>query len=102
VTFVLPFDDSDEEDEHDSDFENSPNPKEELDLTEEILLFRSDDLDPDSKSKEGTSFANIKEYLVEMVFVEPLKLPLIKIPIFVPNRLPSLKSHTIYNIRTRI
>jgi hypothetical protein len=39
---------------------------------------------------------------VEMAFVEPLELPLIKIPIFVPNRPPSLKSHTIYNIRTKI
>jgi hypothetical protein len=53
VKFVLPFDDSDEEDGHDSDFENSPNSKEELDLNEEILLFKDDDLNPDSKSKRN-------------------------------------------------
>lgn len=64
VTFVLPFDDSDEEDGHDSDFENIYEPKEEmeLDLDKEIILFEDDNPDPDSEPKEGTSFANIKEY----------------------------------------
>jgi hypothetical protein len=39
-----------------------------------------------------------------MALIEPLELPLIKIPMLTPNRPPppSLKSRAIYNIRTRI
>src|SRR5271154_5109899 len=106
VTFVLPFDDSDDEEGHDSDFKNSfkPEVEDELDLDEEILLFEDDDLDLDSEPKEGTSFIDIEEYLTEIALIEPLELPLIKILVLAPDRPPppSLKSHAIHDIRTRI
>jgi hypothetical protein len=81
VTFVLPFDDSDDEDGHDSDFENSPKPEEgaKIDLDKEILLFE-DDPDPDSKPEEGTSFIDIEEYLAQIALTEPPELPPAKIP----------------------
>ena len=82
VMFVLPFDDSDEEDGHNSDFENTYEPKEgmELDLNEEILLFEDNDLDPNSEPEDGTSFIDIEEYLAQIALVEPPKLPPAKIP----------------------
>jgi hypothetical protein len=103
VTFVLPFNDSDDEEGHDSDFENSfePEVEDELDLDEEILLFEDDDPDLNSEPAEGTSFIDIEEYLAEIVLVEPLELPPAKIPPDCPPPPPS-KSRAIYNIRTRI
>jgi hypothetical protein len=76
---MLPFNDSDDEDGHDSDFENSPDPKEELDLDEEIILYKND-LDLVSEPEEGTSFIDIEEYLAQIALVEPPKLPPAKIP----------------------
>jgi hypothetical protein len=106
VTFVLPFDDSDDEEGYDSDFENSfePEVEDELDLNKEILLFEDDNPDLDSEPEEGTSFIDIEEYLAEMALIEPLELPPVKIPILAPNcpPPPSSKSRAIYNIRMRI
>jgi hypothetical protein len=106
ITFVLPFDDSDDEEGYNSDFENSFEPEvdDKLDLDKEILLFEDNNLDLDSKPKEGTSFIDIKEYLTEMALIEPLELPPAKIPILAPNRPPpsSSKSRVIYNIGMRI
>jgi hypothetical protein len=106
VMFVLPFDDSDDEEGYNSDFENSfkPEVEDKLDLDKEILLFEDDDPDLDSEPKEGTSFIDIEEYLAEMALIEPLELPPVKIPILVPNcpPPPSLKSRAIYNIGIRI
>ena len=106
VTFVLPFDDSNDEEGHNSDFKTSfePEVEDELDLNKEILLFKDNNLDLDSKPKEGTSFINIEEYLAEMALIKPLELPPTKIPILTPDRPPppSLKSHAIYDIKTRI
>jgi hypothetical protein len=105
VTFMLPFDDSDEEDGHNSDFENTYEPKEgiELDLDKEILLFKDNNLDPDSEPEDGTSFINIEEYLAEMALVEPLELPPAKIPILASDcPVPASKSRAFYNDGTRI
>jgi hypothetical protein len=98
--FVLPFDDSDEEDGHDSDFENTYEPKEgiELDLNKEILLFEDDDLDPDSEPEDRTSFIDIEEYLAEMALVEPPELPPAKIPVLVSDcPIPISKSRAFYD-----
>jgi hypothetical protein len=106
ITFMLPFDDSNNKEGYNSDFENSfkLEVEDKLDLNKEILLFEDNNPDLNSKPKEGTSFINTKEYLIEMALIEPLELPLIKIPMLTPNRPPppSLKSRAIYNIRTRI
>jgi len=105
VTFVLPFDDSDEEDGHDSDFENTYEPEEEaeLDLDEEILLFEDDDPDSDSEPEEGTSFIDIEEYLAEMALVEPPELPPAKIPILASDRpVPASKSRALPDNGTKI
>jgi hypothetical protein len=105
VTFVLPFDDSDKEDSHDSDFENTYKPEEEakLDLNEEILLFKDNIPDSDSEPEEGTSFVNIEEYLVEMALIEPLELSPIKIPILASDRpIPILKLRALPNNGTKI
>ena len=106
VTFMLPFDDSDDKEGHDSDFENSfePEVEAELDLNKEILLFEDDDPVLDSKPEKGTSFIDIKEYLAAMALIEPPELPPTKIPVLTPDRPPppSSKSHAIHNVRTRI
>jgi hypothetical protein len=106
VTFVLPFDDSNDEEGYNSDFKNSfeLEVEDKLDLNKEILLFEDNNPDLDSEPKEGTSFINIEEYLMEMALIEPLELPPTKIPILAPDRPPppSSKLYTIYNIRTRI
>jgi hypothetical protein len=105
VTFVLPFDDSDEEDGHDSDFENTYEPEEEaeLDLDEEILLFEDDIPDSDSEPEEGTSFVDIEEYLAEMALIEPLELPPAKIPILASDRpVPASKSCALPDNGTKI
>jgi hypothetical protein len=105
VTFMLPFDDSNEENGHDSDFENTYKPKEgmELDLNEEILLFEDNDLDPNSEPEDGTSFINIEEYLAEMALIEPLELPLAKIPVLASNRpIPASKSRAFHDDGTQI
>ena len=106
VTFMLPFDDSNNEEGHNSDFENSfkPEVEDELDLDKEILLFEDDNPDLDSEPEEGTSFINIEEYLAEMALIEPLELPSTKIPILAPNRPPPplSKSCAIHDIRIRI
>jgi hypothetical protein len=105
VTFVLPFDDSDDEDGHNRDFENSPEPDEEveLDLDEEILPFQDDDPDPDSELEEGTSFIDIEEYLAEMALIEPPELPSVKIQdILSKPAILGAKSRGYYNDRIRI
>jgi hypothetical protein len=105
IMFVLPFNDSNKEDSHNSDFKNiyKPKKKTELNLNKEILLFKNNILDSNSELKEGTSFINIKEYLVEMALIEPLELPSIKIPILISDRpIPILKSRAIPNNRTKI
>ena len=102
---MLPFNDSDKENGHNSDFENTYKPKEEteLDLNKEILLFQDNIPDSNSKPKEGTSFINIEEYLVEISLIEPLELPSAKIPILTSNRpIPILKSYALLNNRTKI
>jgi hypothetical protein len=79
---MLPFDESDDEEGHDSDFENSSKlgeDKLDLNLDKEILLFK-DNPDLDLELEEDTSFINIEEYLAEIALIEPLKLPSTKIP----------------------
>jgi len=105
VMFVLPFNDSDKEDGYNSDFENTYKPEEEaeLDLNKEILLFKDNILDSNSELKEGTSFINIKEYLVEMALVEPLELPPTKIPILTSDcPILASKSRALSDNRTKI
>jgi hypothetical protein len=105
VTFMLSFDDSNKEDGYNSDFKNTYKPKEEaeLNLDKEILLFKDDILDSDSKPEEETSFINIEEYLMEMALIEPLELPLTKIPILTSDRpIPILKSRALPDNRTKI
>ena len=82
VTFMLPFDDSDDKEGYNSDFKNSfkLEVEDELDLNKEILLFKDNILDSNFKPEEETSFINIKEYLAEIALIKPLKLPFIKIP----------------------
>jgi hypothetical protein len=83
VTFVLPFNESNNKEGHNSDFENSfeLEGEDELDLNlnKEILLFK-DDPNLDLEPKEGTSFVNIEEYLAKIALIEPLELPSTKIP----------------------
>ena len=100
---MLPFDESNEEDGHDSDFENSPDPEEdtELDLDEELILFEDDNPNLDSKPEEGTSFIDIEEYLAHVALMEPLELPPAKIP-ELPSDAPTLKSRGYYDDGTRI
>jgi len=105
VTFVLPFDDFDDEDSYDSDFENLYELEEviELDLNKEILLFKDDDPNPNSELEEGTSFIDIEEYLMEMAFIEPLELLPIKIPILSSDRpAPISKSCALPDTRIKI
>jgi hypothetical protein len=102
---MLPFDDSDEEDGHNSDFENIYKPKEgmELDLNEEILLFEDNDLDPNSEPEDGTSFIDIEEYLAEIALIEPPELPPAKIPVLASDYpVPASKSRAFHNNGTRI
>jgi hypothetical protein len=107
ITFVLPFNKSDNKEGYNSDFKNSFKLKEEdkldLNLNKEILLFK-DNPNLDLKPKEGTSFINIKEYLAEIALIEPLELPPIKIP-DIPSQ-PLILSAKLYsgyyNNRTRI
>jgi hypothetical protein len=105
VTFMLPFNDSNEENGHNSDFENTYKPKKgiELDLNKEILLFKDNNLDPDSEPENRTSFINIEEYLTEIALVEPSELPPAKIPVLASNcPIPASKSRAFYNNGTRI
>ena len=82
VTFVLPFNDSNELDsdldDYNSDFKDIPDLEEEVKLTldEDIILLEDNDspFDSNSESEEGTSFVNIKEYLKELTLIKPLKL----------------------------
>jgi hypothetical protein len=105
VTFMLPFDDSNKENGYNSDFKNIYKLKEEteLDLNKEILLFKDNNLDPDSELEERTSFINIKEYLAEITLIKPLELSLIKIPVLLFNY-PTLilKSRALSNNKTKI
>jgi hypothetical protein len=106
ITFILPFNNSNNKKGYNSDFKNSfkPEVKDKLDLNKEILLFKDNNPDLNFKLKEETSFINIKEYLAEITLIKPLELPLIKIPILILNypSPPSLKLYIIYNIKTRI
>jgi hypothetical protein len=82
MTFMLPFNESDDEEGYNSNFKNSPKlgeDKLDLDLDKEILLFK-DNLNLNSELKESTSFINIKEYLAEIALIKPLELPPTKIP----------------------
>jgi hypothetical protein len=104
--FMLPFNDSNIKDGYNNDFENSPKLDKEakLDLNKEILLFKDNNPNPNSKLKEGTSFINIEEYLAKMALIEPLKLPFIKIPnlLFKTSALYTLKLANYYNNSIRI
>ena len=108
ITFVLPFNDSDEsdssEDDYDSDFENTPDPDEqaELPLDEEIILLE-DNNNPSNKDKaeERTSFVDIEEFLAELALIEPLELPPAIIPIILSNVIKP-KARNYYDDGTRI
>ena len=102
ITFILPFNNSNNKKGYNSDFKNSfkLKVKDKLNLNKEILLFKDNNLDLNFKPKEGTSFINIKEYLIEMALIKPLKLSFIKILVF--NYSPPLKSRAYYNIKIRI
>jgi hypothetical protein len=101
---VLPYDDSDESeggfDDHDSDFENEldPEEEEELDLTEDILLFEDNEVD--SESDDG-SFVDIDEYLQELTLKEPGPPPPAKIP-DISTKTRDLKSRGYFDNGTRI
>jgi hypothetical protein len=103
--FILLFNDFKEDDGHNNNFKNIYKPKKrvELDFNKEILLFKDNNLNPNSELKEKTFFINIKEYLIEMALIKPLKLFFIKIPVFIFNYLIFiLKLYTFYNNYTRI
>jgi hypothetical protein len=103
--FILLFNDFKEDDGHNNNFKNIDKPKKgvELDFNKEILLFKDNNLNPNSELKEKTFFINIKEYLIEMALIKPLKLFFIKIPVFIFNYLIFiLKLYTFYNNYTRI
>ena len=107
ITFVLPFNESNNEEGYNSDFKNSfkleGEDKLDLNLNKEILLFE-DNPNLNSEPKEGTSFINIEEYLAKIALIEPLELPPIKIP-DIPSQplILGAKSHGgYYNNRTRI
>jgi hypothetical protein len=106
ITFVLPFNNSNNKEGYNSDFKNSfkLKIKDKLDLNKEILLFKDNNLDLNFKPKEGTSFINIKEYFMKIALIKPLELSFIKIFVFTPDYSPSLllKSRVIYDIKTRI
>jgi hypothetical protein len=106
VTFMLPFNNSNNKDGHNSDFKNSPklDKKAKLDLNKEILLFKDNNPNPNSKPKEGTSFINIKEYLAKIALIEPLELPLTKIFNLLSKAsiLYILKSASYYNNSIKI
>jgi hypothetical protein len=76
VTFVLPFDESNDKEGHNSDFENSlkPEVKDNFNLDEEILLFEDNNLNLNSEPKKGTTFIDIEEYLAEIALIKPLEL----------------------------
>jgi hypothetical protein len=107
ITLILPFNKSNDEEGYNSDFKNSFKLKEEnkldLNLNKKILLFK-DNLNLDLKSKEGTSFINIKEYLAEIALIKPLELLFIKIPDILSQPLIlSAKLYSgYYNNKTRI
>ena len=108
VTFILPFDDSNEldssKDNYNSDFKNTLDLDEqvELPLDEEIILLE-DNNNPSNKdkAKEGTSFVNIKEFLTKLALIEPPELPPAIIPIILSNIIKP-KAQNYYNNRTRI
>jgi hypothetical protein len=83
ITFILPFNESNDEEGYNNNFKNSfkleREDKLKLNLNKKILLFK-DNFNLDLKPKESTSFINIKEYLAEIALIKPLKLPFIKIP----------------------
>jgi hypothetical protein len=89
ITFMLPFNDSNKEDGHKSDFKNIYKPKEEMKL--------DNNLDPNSELEKRTSFINIKEYLIEIALIEPLKLPSTKIPILIYNRLALISKLYVFH-----
>jgi hypothetical protein len=80
---VLLYDDSNELeggfDDYNSDFENEVDleEEEELKLTEDILLFKDNDVNSES---DNGSFIDINEYLQELTLKEPKPLPPAKIP----------------------
>jgi hypothetical protein len=81
ITFILPFNESNDEEGYNSDFKNFPKLGEnklDLDLDKEILFFK-DNFNLNLEPKEDTSFINIEEYLAEIALIKPLELPLIKI-----------------------
>jgi hypothetical protein len=61
ITFILPFNKSNNKEGYNNDFENSPKLRENklnLDLNKEILLFK-DNFNLDSELEEDTSFINL-------------------------------------------
>jgi hypothetical protein len=108
VTFILLFDDSNEsdsgEDDYDSDFENTLDldEHEELLLDEEIILLKdNDDPSDDDEPEEGTSFVDIEEFLTELILIELLELPFVKI-LEIPSTVLKLKAKNYYDDGTRI
>ena len=81
ITFILPFNKSNNKKSYNNDFKNSlklGENKLNLDLNKEILLFK-DNFNLDSELKEDTSFINIEEYLAEIALIKPLEPPPAKI-----------------------
>jgi hypothetical protein len=112
VTFVVPYEDSDESDgdldDYDSDYKDAPNPEEvaELDLDQDIILLEDNNnlSNSDSKEKEGTSFIDIKEFLAHLALIKPLELSPALIPKLPPDHVPRApaKAHSYYDNGTRI
>jgi hypothetical protein len=90
ITFILPFNESNEldsgEDNYNNDFENTLDLEEEaeLPLNEELILLE-DNNNPSNnfEPKEETSFT-------KLTLIKPLKLPLAKIPL-IPSKTNTLK-----------
>ena len=106
IIFILLFNDfnkwDNNKDNYNIDFKNTFNLKEEeeLSLNKEIILLK-DNNNPlnNFKSKKGTSFINIKELLIKLIFIKLLKFTLIKILKILFNIL-KLKARNYYNNKT--
>ena len=108
VTFILLFNNSNKsdssEDNYNSNFKNTPNLNnhKELPLDKEIILLEdNDDPSNNNKPKEGASFINIEEFLIELTLIKPPELPSTKIP-EIPSTTPKPKAKNYYNNRTQI
>jgi hypothetical protein len=87
ITFILSFNNSNKLNinfkNYNNNFKDAFNlsKDKELDLKEDIILLKDNNslFNFNSKLKEGTFFINIKEYLIQMSFIKPLILSLVKI-----------------------